>query len=77
MGNSKHLMRQEYTKDYGGYSEDRVILFDERDYTEKELNKLLKDDYVREEGIVNKKLIDIPLANFKNVFRSLLNGGED
>ena len=74
---SKHVMKMEYTRDYGAYEEERVILFDSRDYTEEQIADFLHHDYIREESIVNKKLVDIPLQNYNNVFRSLIEGGND
>jgi len=77
MDNSKHLMRKEYTMDYGCYSEDRVMLFDDRDYTDEQLNEILHEGKMYEEKVINKKLIDVNLQTYNTVFRSLLTGGED
>ena len=74
---SKHVMRMEYTLYNGFIKEERVLLFDDRDYTEEQLKTILHEGMVYEERVTNKKLIDVNLQTYNNVFRSLLNGGKD
>lgn len=74
---SKHVMKMEYTLCNGLIEEERVLLFDDRDYTEEQLQTILHEGMVYEERVTNKKLIDVNLQTYNNVFRSLLNGGKD
>ena len=74
---SKHVKKIEYTLCHGRLTENRVLLFDDRDYTEEQLKTILHEGMVYEERVTNKKLIDVNLQTYNNVFRSLLNGGKD